>query len=101
MASASPAHDFILPRLIALLDEAVAAGIARDVAVAVLIDIATSPPFDTASVDTTADSMPRELWNRTAASLVLIGDMPANSPQAADSRDEADFVKPISPFASS
>ncbi|HBK08920.1 MAG TPA: hypothetical protein DDZ81_24200 [Acetobacteraceae bacterium] len=98
MASASPVHDFMLPRLTALVDEAVATGIARDVAVAVLIDLVTSPAFDTAAVDPSADSAPHTLWERTAESLVLIGDMPAKGPQAADAHDEADFVKPISPF---
>ena len=43
MASDSPARDFLLPRLSALVDEAVAHGFARDVAVAVLIDLVTSP----------------------------------------------------------
>lgn len=98
MASESPVHDFILPRLTALVNDAVATGIARDVAVAVLIDLVTSPAFDTATVDQTADSAPHALWDRTADSLVLIGQTPAMPPQAGDARDEADFVKPISPF---
>ena len=45
MNSMSPARDFLLPRLTALVDEAVASGIAGDVAVAVLIDLVTSPGF--------------------------------------------------------
>ncbi len=98
MASSSPVHDFMLPRLIDLVGQAVATGIARDVAVAVLIDLVTSPAFDTAAVDPTADSEPHGLWDRTADSTVLVGGMPAMPPQAGDARDEADFVKPISPF---
>ncbi len=101
MASSSPVHDYMLPRLIELVDRAVATGIARDVAVAVLIDLVTSPAFDTASVDRTADSAPHPLWDRTADSLVLVGQTPAMPPQAGDARDEADFVKPISPFSPS
>ncbi len=98
MTSDSPVRDFILPRLTALVDQAVATGLARDVVVAVLIDLVTSPAFDTAAVDPTADSAPHPLWDRTADSLVLIGETPALPPQAGDARDEADFVKPISPF---
>jgi len=41
MSTDSPAHDFLLPRLTALIDDAVAAGYAREVAVAVLIDLIT------------------------------------------------------------
>jgi len=44
--SETPVHDWITPRLEALLAEAEAAGFARDVAVAVLQDILTGPPFD-------------------------------------------------------
>ena len=44
--SGAPLHDWLLPRIEALLHEAEAAGYARDVVVAVLIDLVTSPPFD-------------------------------------------------------
>src|SRR5690349_1139701 len=54
MTSDSPARDFRLPHLTALIDDAVAAGYAREVAVAVLIDLITSPRFDT-----TAPTAPR------------------------------------------
>jgi hypothetical protein len=94
MASNSPVHDFLLPRLTALVNEAVASGIAQDVAVAVLIDLVTSPVFDTAAPDPRADSDPHNLWHRGPESVVLVAGVP-NQPRAVDARDEADFVKPL------
>jgi hypothetical protein len=94
MASNSPARDFLLPRLTDLVDEAVASGIAREVAVAVLIDLVTSPVFDTAAPDPKADSEPHNLWHRGPDSVVLIAGN-ASQPQPVDARDEADFVKPF------
>ncbi len=58
MTSDTPAHDFLLPRLEALLGEAQAQGIARDVAVAVLTDLVTGADFNTALPDPDADSEP-------------------------------------------
>lgn len=43
----TPAHDWMTTKLDALLAEAQAAGFSRDVAVAVLIDLVTSPDYDT------------------------------------------------------
>ena len=97
MASATPAHDFLLPRLTALVNDAQAAGFPRDVAVAVLIDLATSPGFDTAAPDPTADSEPHDLWRRDQDSIVLVPGL-ANLPPPIDARDEADFVKPFGWF---
>jgi hypothetical protein len=94
MTSDSPARDFLLPRLTALVDGAMAAGIAREVAVAVLIDLVTSPAFDTAGPDPAADSEPRALWDRGENSMVLIAGLP-DPPRPIDARDEADFVKPF------
>jgi hypothetical protein len=94
MASGSPARDFLLPRLTALVNEAVATGIKRDVAVAVLIDLVTSPGFDTAVPDPHADSEPHELWKRGPDSVVLVAGH-AQAPRPVDARDEADFVKPF------
>lgn len=91
---AGPAHEFLLPRLSALVNEAEASGIARDVAVAVLIDLVTSPGFDTAAPDPKADSEPRTLWHRGPDSVVLVAGV-ANKPLPVDARDEADFVKPF------
>ena len=58
MTSATPAHDFLLPRLTALITEAQAQGIAPDVAAAVLTDLVTGPQFNTAAPDPMADSAP-------------------------------------------
>ena len=44
--SETPIHDWLLPRLASLLDEAVAAGLDRAVVVAVMIDLITQPPFN-------------------------------------------------------
>jgi hypothetical protein len=57
MAAVSP-HDWFRPKLTALVAEAAAAGIARDVAVAVITDLINSPPFNNAPV---ADD---EKWNQ-------------------------------------
>jgi hypothetical protein len=101
MTSDSPAHDFLLPRLSALIDEAVANGIARDVAVAVLIDLVTSPGFDTAAPDPKADSAPNPQWDRGPDSVVLVNGVSPQGPRDPTSRDEADFVKPIPWFGPS
>jgi len=97
MAEPAPVHDFLLPRLTALVNEAEAAGIARDITVAVLIDLITSPDFDTAAPDPKADSEPHTLWQRDQDSIVLVPGRP-NLPQPIDARDEADFVKPFGWF---
>ncbi len=47
--AATPAHDWLRPRVAALVNEAERAGIPRDIAVAVIIDLAGAPPFDQAS----------------------------------------------------
>jgi hypothetical protein len=44
----TPLHEWLRPRLDALLRDAMAAGFERDAAVAVIADLATAPPFDTA-----------------------------------------------------
>jgi hypothetical protein len=97
MANEAPARSFLLPRLTALVKEAEESGIPRDVAVAVLIDLVTSPGFDTAEPDPHADSEPRTIWQRDRDSLVLVPGDP-NLPRPIDARDEADFVKPIGWF---
>ncbi len=97
MPSSAPARDFLLPRLTALINETEAAGFARDVAVAVLIDLVTSPAFDTAAPDPKADSEPHNLWKRDQDSIVVAPGSPNVAP-AIDARDEADFVKPIGWF---
>lgn len=97
MASGSPVHDYLLPRLTALVDETVATGVARDVAVAVLIDLITSPGFDTAAPDPRPDTEPHDLWRHGPGDVVLTPGLP-NVPLPLDARDEADFVKPIGWF---
>jgi hypothetical protein len=94
MTSQSSVHDFLLPRLTALVDDAVATGVPRDVAVAVLIDLVTSPRFDTAAPDPEADSAPHPDYQRTPG-IVLVHGMVPLGPLPIDAQDEADFVKPI------
>jgi hypothetical protein len=100
MTSISPVHDFLLPRLIAVLDQAVAIGIARDVAVAVLIDVVTSPGFDTAAPDPRGDSAPHPDYQRDPA-IVLVHGMVPIGPLPIGSTDEADFIKPFDPLSPS
>jgi hypothetical protein len=95
MTSDAPARDFLLPRLTALLDEAVGRGIAREVAVAVLIDLVTSPKFDTAAPDPKDDSAPHPLWDRGPDSVVLVNGASPQGPHDPAKQDEADFIKPI------
>jgi len=101
MTSQSPVHDFLLPRLTALVDEAVTRGIEREVAVAVLIDLVTSPGFDMAAPSPTDDSAPRPLWDRGPDSVVLVNGVSPQGPHDPAQRDEADFIKPIPWFGPS
>jgi hypothetical protein len=101
MPSDSPARDFLKPRLAALVDEAVTRGIARDVAVAVLIDLVTSPAFDTAAPKPTDDSAPHALWARGPESVVLVNGVSPLGPHDPAQQDEADFIKPIPLFGPS
>ncbi|MGD0102743.1 MAG: hypothetical protein ABSC06_01730 [Rhodopila sp.] len=96
----APAHDFLLPRLTALVNEAVAKGIGRDVAVAVLIDLVTSPTFDSAAPDPKADSEPHPDYQRQP-DIVLVHGMVPVGPRAIDAQDEADFVRPFGPLTPS
>ena len=100
MEGDSSAHVFLLPRLAALVSEAVANGIGRDVAVAVLIDLVTSPAFDTAAPDPRADSEPHPDYERSPGIVLVHGMVPAE-PRAIDAQDEADFVKPFGPLTPS
>jgi hypothetical protein len=94
MLNDTPAHEFLPPRLTALVNEAVGLGNAREVAVAVLIDLVTSPGFDTAAPDPHADAEPRSLWQRGPDSVVLVAGIPSQ-PKPMGARDEANFVKPF------
>ncbi len=53
--SGTPLHDWLKPRLEALLREAEVSGFQREVVVAVLIDLVTSPPFDSEGMAASED----------------------------------------------
>jgi hypothetical protein len=91
MASDSPARDFLLPRLSALVEEAVAQGFARDVTVAVLIDIITSPRFDTAEPNPADDVAPDPKWQLGPDNVILPG---GSSIGGRTAPDNADFLRP-------
>jgi hypothetical protein len=98
MSTDSPIHDFVLPRLTALVDDAVAAGATREVAVAVIIDLITSSRFDTAAPDPNTDSAPHMDWDRSSSAPLLVGGiLPIGAP-AIGAQDEADFVRPYNPL---
>jgi hypothetical protein len=44
----TPVHDWLLPRLEQLIADGAAAGFEREAVLAVLVDLATSAPIDTA-----------------------------------------------------
>lgn len=90
----SPIHDFLLPRLATLVNQAVAQGMPRDAVVAVLIDIVTSPRFDTAVPDPKADDPANPNWDRGADSVPLVGGSAATSDHRLGDRHEADFIQP-------
>jgi hypothetical protein len=94
MTSDSPIHDFVLPRLTALVNDAIAAGATMEVAVAVIIDLITSSRFDTAAPDPEADSAPHQVWDRGPGSPVLVGSVVQGGTPAIGAQDEADFVTP-------
>ena len=58
MPDETPIHTYLRPRITELVRGAVAQGMARDAVVAVVIDIITSPDFDTAAPSPTDDSVP-------------------------------------------
>jgi len=99
MASDTPIHDFVRPRVLALLNECVAQGAPRDAVVAVLIDIVTAPDFDTAAPDPTADSAPHPDYQRSN-DVVLVNNQAVSPPHAPGERDEDDFIKPLDWFSS-
>ena len=99
MASDTPIHDFVLPRISALVDEAVAQGFARDIVVAVVIDIITAPQFDTAAPSPTDDSAPHGDLERSA-DVVLVDNTIVEPPHPIGAQDEADFIRPLNWFSS-
>ena len=58
MTQDTPARDFLLPRINAMLTEARGLGISREVAVAVLIDLVTGPGFNDVPLDPTQGAPP-------------------------------------------
>jgi hypothetical protein len=54
----TPVHDWIKPRLDALVEEAIKAGMARDVIVAVLTDIVEGPGYNRAEITEEDAPMP-------------------------------------------
>ena len=52
----TPAHDWLRPRLEALVAEAATAGIERDIAVAVLTDLITSEDFNASHLSGDTDA---------------------------------------------
>jgi hypothetical protein len=55
-AGSTPVHDWLRPRLLALVDEADKAGLPRQTVVAVIIDIVGAPPFDQAAAPATTQA---------------------------------------------
>jgi hypothetical protein len=94
MKSQSPVRDYLLPRVAALVSDAVAAGAARDVVVAVIIDIITSPQFDTAAPDPRADSAPHPDWERSADAVLVNPSTVANE-RTIGVQAEDDFIAPL------
>jgi hypothetical protein len=95
MTQATPIHDYLAPRVAALVQSAAEQGMARDAVVAVLIDILTSPQYDTAAPDPAADSAPHQDWDRSHHDVVLVeGAYVANVPTIGVQHED-DFVAPL------
>lgn len=77
-----------------MVDKAVAHGFAQEVAVAVLIDLVTSPPFKTAAPDPMDDLAPQPMWEPGPDSVVLVGGTNIGGPTPPDAQDEANFLRP-------
>ncbi len=98
MASDTPIHDFLRPRLNALVDAIVAQGHPRDAAVACLIDIVTAPDFDTTPPDPDADNAPRPNY-KPSPDVVMVGGQNMSAKPDIGERDNADFVRRIDWFS--
>ena len=95
MTAGTPIHDYLAPRVAELVRGAVAQGMAEDTVVAVLIDILTSPQYDTAAPDPTADSAPHPDWDRAHPDVVLVNDTYAANVQTVGVHQEDDFIAPL------
>lgn len=92
MTTDTPARSFLRPRLAALVDAAVAEGIAREVAVAVLIDLVTAPPFNVVAPDPTADSEPHPDYERSPGDPLVVGGRVLDGPPVIGAQSDADFT---------
>lgn len=93
MSDQTPIQTFLLPRVTALVNEAVAQGMEQDAVVAVLIDIVTSPKFDTATPDQRSDLHPD--WDRSHPDVVLVTDKTVANVQTVGVQAEDDFIAPL------
>jgi len=91
MPSDTPIHDFLRPRLNALVAAIVDQGHPRDAAVACLIDIVTAPDFDTTPPDPSVDA-PRPDLQRSP-DIVLVEGQSMSAQPAPGERDNADFLR--------
>ncbi|HVY14212.1 MAG TPA: hypothetical protein VHB27_03215 [Rhodopila sp.] len=94
MPEQTPIHDDLYPRVAALVRDAVARGMERDAVVAVLIDILTSPAFDPAVPDPTADSVIRPDWERSPDVVQVTDAVTANVPTVGVQAED-DFIAPL------
>ena len=94
MPEQNPIHDYLRPRVTALVRDAVAQGMAQDAVVAVLIDIFTSPGFDTAAPDPTADTDIRPDWQRHPDVVLVTDSVIANVPTVGVQAED-DFIAPL------
>ncbi len=95
MTQPTPVHDYLLPRLVELVRGAVAQGMARDVVAAVLIDLVTSPRFDTATADPAGDSAPHPDWDRSHPEIVMVTPDVAANVNTIGVHAEDDFIAPL------
>ena len=95
MTNDSPVRDFMLPRLDALINDAVAHGFTRDVAVAVAIDLITSSRFVDTPLDPSADAAPQPDWQPERGAPVLVHGQSPSPMAPIGAKDQADFIKPL------
>jgi hypothetical protein len=98
MSNETPIHDFLRPRLDALVNAIVAQGHPRDAAVACLIDIVTAPNFDTTLPDPGADAPPGPDYERSP-DVVLVKGQSVSVSSAPGERDNMDFLRRIDWFS--
>jgi hypothetical protein len=93
MADQTPIRDYMLPRVSDLVRGAVAQGMDRDAVVAVLIDIASSPGFDTATPTPTTDIRPD--WVRSDPKIVQVTEDVTANVRSVGVQAEDDFIAPL------